>query len=128
MPGAAPVDDGPSEFTIILSGNQLAPPPPAPPKQASGSGAGQFKLPSMQAPQMPAAPQIPHAPPMPHASMPHAQMPQAPPIPPMAAPKLPAAAPSAPKSPVSYLPLIIVMNVVLLLAIALVLYFALKPH
>jgi hypothetical protein len=128
MPGAAPVDDGPSEFTIILSGNQLAPPPPAPAKQASGSGAGQFKLPSMQAPQMPAAPQIPHAPPMPHASMPHAQMPQAPPIPPMAAPKLPAAAPSAPKSPVSYLPLIIVMNVVLLLAIALVLYFALKPH
>ncbi len=45
----------------------------------------------------------------------------------MAAPKIPPAA-AAPKSPVSYLPLIIVLNVVLLLAIALVLYFALKPH
>ena len=73
MPGSAPVDDGPSEFTIIRSGNQLAPPPPPPPKQASGSGAGQFKLPSMQAPQMPPAPQLPHAPPMPQAPpMPHA--------------------------------------------------------
>jgi len=45
----------------------------------------------------------------------------------MAAPKIAAPVPAA-KSPVSYLPLIIVLNVVLVLAIALILYFALKPH
>jgi hypothetical protein len=49
---------------------------------------------------------------------------------PLATPKIPAAKlPTASvKSPVSHLPLIIALNVVLVLAIALILYFALKPH
>jgi hypothetical protein len=57
-------------------------------------------------------------------------MPQAPQFA-VPAPALPAvAAPqaAAPAAKPNYLPLIIVLNVVLIAAIALILYFALKPH
>jgi hypothetical protein len=57
----------------------------------------------------------PSAPPLPTG--PQAKLTGPPEPPPLPAPK-----------PVSYVPLIIILNVLLLAAIALVLYFVLKPH
>jgi hypothetical protein len=112
-PGSFPVQEGPSEFTQILSrGNQ--PPPEAPAGQAPKGARRDFKLPAMQVPPAPVIPGMQ----MPAVSAPSLAAPK------IAAPKPPA----APKSPASYIPLIIVLNVVLVLAIALVLYFTLKPH
>jgi hypothetical protein len=112
-PASFPVQEGPSEFTQILSrGNQ--PPPETPPKPAPKGARSDFKLPAMHVPPAPVIPGMQ----MPAVSAPSLAAPK------IAAPKPPA----APKSTASYIPLIIVLNVVLLLAIALVLYFTLKPH
>ena len=127
-----PTPAGPSEFTRIISGGpRNAPPPPAEaplpvsaPPQAAAIPA--FTPPALAMPQAPVLPQAPAAP-----QPPAFQMPAAPPIAPpqMAAPPVLAARAPAPaaKAP-SYLPLIIVLNVVLIVGIALVLYFVLKPH
>ena len=128
MPSSLPQEEGPSEFTMVLQrGNQAPPPPQAPAGKGPASGPSNFKLPAMQVPQIPSSPVMPQAPQMPHMQTP--QIPQAPSLP-MAAPKLPAGKSPAPaaKSPISYLPLIITVNVVLVLAVALVLYFVLKSH
>jgi hypothetical protein len=119
IPASLPVQEGPSEFTQILSrGNQPPPEPPA--GQPAKSGASDFKLPAMQIPPAPVIPGVQ----MPAVSAPSLAVPAitAPKAAPPKTPALPA------KSPASYMPLIIVLNVVLVLAIALVLYFTLKPH
>ena len=80
-------------------------------------------MPQVQAPQPPHL-QYPHLPqPMPmQVSMPAMQAPQAP-----AAPQAPqASAATATPQKFPYWPLIIVMNVLLIVAVALILYFALK--
>ncbi len=116
--------------------------PAAPPLPAAGGANRGYVLPTMIAPE-------PHAGPMPHpAARPGrsdftrivsgrailGDAPAAPPPPfPPAAAAAPPPAPAAPSPPSppeaakgSYLPLIIVLNVVLILAVGLVLYFALK--
>ena len=124
-----PTSAGPSEFTRIISGGpRNAPPPPAeaPPASPPQVAVPAFTPPAVAMPQAPAFPQAPAAP-----QPPAFQMPSAPQVPPpqMAAPPVPAPPAPAPaaKAP-SYLPLIIVLNVVLVVGIALVLYFVLKPH
>ena len=124
-----PTPAGPSEFTRIISGGpRNAPPPPveapqptSPPPQAVAIPA--FTPPAIAMPQAPAFPQAPQPPAF--------QMPAAAQMTPpqMAAPPVPAPqAPSPTAKAASYLPLIIVLNVVLIMGIALLLYFALKPH
>ena len=124
-----PTPAGPSEFTRIISGGPRnappppveAPPPTSPPPQAVAIPA--FTPPAIAMPQAPAFPQAPQPPAF--------QMPAAAQMTPpqMAAPPVPAPqAPSPTAKAASYLPLIIVLNVVLIMGIALLLYFALKPH
>jgi len=103
---------GPSQYTQIISRSKLASAEESAAGQGSASAAGKFAAPSM--PKIPAAPAM--------------KMPAAPAIPKVAAP----AAPKAPKidaaaaPPVSFLPLIITLAVLFLLAVLLVLYFVLK--
>lgn len=95
---------------------------------APGAEARQFSMPAMPqmpgiaAPQMPAmqAPQMPGMAPaqMPPMSMPQMSLPQAPPPP---KPQVPASGGKA-----SYLPLIIIFNVLFIAAVVVVLYFAFK--
>ena len=137
-PAAAP--EGPSEFTRIISSASLraAPPSPSPPV-APPTAAPSIQAPSIQAPSIqpnfaavapppvpappavptPAAPQVPSTP-----SLPAVQSPALPP------PAPPAPQPSTPPAPklVSYLPLIITLNVLLAVVVTIVLYFALKSH
>ena len=134
QPPPAAVPQGPSEFTRIISATSIpgggpAPPPPTPP--AGGPPVQvpfQPQVPVVTVPHVstpvPAAPPVPPVPPAPAMYAPPAPSMQAPPLP---APAPPSAAKPAPK-PVSYLPLIITMNVLLLVAIAVVLYFALRSH
>ncbi len=120
---AEPVSTGPSDFTCIVSPPKPAPAPEEetadePAASAAAPAPVPVQMPKLQPPPMPAKPAMPRAPAMPARP---------------AAPKLPAVppAPSAPQAAsrlMSYLPLIIVVNVVVLVAIALVLYFALKSH
>jgi hypothetical protein len=127
-----PTPAGPSEFTRIISGgprNAPPPPPEAPPPVSAPPQAAAipaFTPPAVVMPPAPAFPQAPAAPQPPAFQMPAAPQ-MAPPQ--MAAPPVPAPQAPAPvtKAP-SYLPLIIVLNVVLVVGIALVLYFILKPH
>jgi hypothetical protein len=131
QPSPAPVSTGPSEFTRIISPISVpggGPPPPGP----SPAAAPPTQLPSMQPhlPPVPAPPIAMRTPVVPQAPA----VPQVPPVPSLAAmpappPPAPAPQPGAPPSKLgSYLPLIITLNVLLLVAIAIVLYFALKPH
>ncbi len=132
QPPPEPVSRGPSEFTRIISATAVpggGPPPPPPPNpspaavppiQVPSVQLQQPHLPSMTAPPVPVhVPVVPSVPPIPNLPAMHA------PVPPVAAPQ--AASQPAPK-PVSYLTLIITLNVLLVVAVAIVLYFALKPH
>jgi len=121
---SVPVDRGPSEFTRIISttsvpggGPPLPSPAPPPPIQVPSV---QPHLPTVTAPPVAVhTPAVPNVPPVPRLQAMHTPPPPAP------APQL--VAPPAPKL-VSYLPLIITLNVLLAVAIAFVLYFALKSH
>ena len=121
-PGAAAAS-GPSEFTRIL-GKVTVPSDPANLPRTSGAsapGAG-FQLPPV--PQMPQAPQMNMpAPQLPPMQLPKAQFPAAG-LTPLSVPQQPASSGQAPTR--SHLPLIIALNVVLIAAIGLVLYFVLK--
>ena len=133
-----PLPAGPSEYSQVIA----AKPEPAaikPVSSASPAAGGQAAsapqfsapLPPLQMPVMtPPSPQM-HSAPMPQMQAPPMPQMQAPHIPQMPAPAMPPApTPPAQLGPagaprVSYLPLIIAMNVLLLAAVALVLYFAL---
>lgn len=138
-PTASPLPEptGPSEYTRIISPPNPAPPEEAKPASPAAPGAPAFSLPHVAIPPLamphaptPVMPQV-HAPQPPHLQM-QPPVPMQVPMPPMQAPQ----APSAPRSPSAsgaaagqtfpYWPLIIVMNVLLILAVALILYFALK--
>jgi hypothetical protein len=158
QPPPEPVSTGPSEFTRVISAASVpgggspppSPTPAVPPVQAPVIQAPVIQAPVIQAPviqapgvqlppvQLPptqvppvqvrppsmAAPAVagpvwPQAP-----AVPHLPAMQAPPVPAPAPPSAPAPAPKL----VSYLPLIITLNVLLIAAIAIVLYFALKSH
>ena len=112
-----PLPTGPSEYTRIISGGMGAPSPAEGPI-AGGSprpsvGPPGFKLPA--APPAPAAPKV-AAPPPPKLSPPAAP----------SAPKAPQLDAKAPKAKASYLPLVIVLNLLLFVAILLIVYFAVK--
>ena len=142
-PAPPAVPSGPSEFTRIISPPQPPneePKAPGTPAQAAAPASSIPQVPAMPTVQPPAmphaqAPQMPHlqTPQAPHIQLPHIQAPQMPmhvPLPAMQPPQ----APQAPQPPQAsggaqnfpYWPLIIVMNVLLILAVALILYFALK--
>lgn len=122
-PSAAPLPgpSGPSEYTRIIS-----PPKPAPSEEAKPTPAAAPAAPAFSLPQVAVPPPMPKAPtpamPQPHPpQLPHLQTPQIP-----SAPQPPQApAPALPQR-FSYWPLIIVMNILLILAVAVILYFALK--
>jgi hypothetical protein len=138
-----PAPSGPSEYTRIISPpNPPASEPEVKPAAAAPAAPGfsfpQVAIPPMAMPHAP-TPVMPHAqvPQAPHMQIPqpHIQMPQ--PVPmhvPMPAMQAPQAPPSPQAAPAAgpvpqkfpYWPLIIVMNVLLIVAVALILYFALK--
>lgn len=125
----APVEkSGPGEFTRIISGGAPAQnlPAEAPigapsaeprhfgmPSTSQVPGMAPPQMPPMQASQMPGMP----SPQMPAFSMPQIQPPQIPPVP----------KPQGPSGgKMSYLPLIIIFNVLFIVAVLVVLYFAFK--
>ena len=126
QPSPEPVSRGPSEFTRIISATSVpggSPPPPspspamAPPIQVPSVP---VHIPSMTAPPVAVpVPAAPYVPPVPNLAAMH--------TPPTPAPVPPPVPQPAPKL-VSYLPLIITLNVLLIVAVAIVLYFALKSH
>ena len=126
--GAPPLPSGPSEYTRIISPGMKDSPTMEPPlgrgaarPDASGPLPGFSPPPPIVLPPIP----IPPAPQFP----PSAKVPAPPPAPKVEPPKWPPApqpAPETPKPPVSYLPLILVLNGLFILAVLLVLYFALK--
>jgi hypothetical protein len=115
-PLSGDVGAGPSEFTRILG--KVAPPrpdqrpPDAAASPASGPPMASFSMPPMQLPQVPSAPAF---------ATPAFQAPAVP-----SAPAIVASVASGPAPAKSYLPLIIALNVVLIIAVAIVLYVALK--
>lgn len=145
------VPTGPSAWTVFQRSEKAAPiAPEEPPVQPASRGGFRPEVPSSAAPVIPSAqvpavpyvapPQVPQ-PAMPTPAMPSAQVPAvpyvAPPqvpysVPQPALPAPPAVAvqppqpPPAPKEKVSYWPLIIVLNVLFIIAVLLILYFALK--
>ena len=115
-PGLPPPPTGPSEYTRIISGgltglisSEEKPVAEEGPAAAAG-GLPAFKMPAQA---VPAAPKIaaPKAPKLPAAA---------------AAPKLPPVGALAPKPKASYLPMIIILNVSLIAAVLLIVYFAIK--
>jgi hypothetical protein len=115
-PSLAPPPSGPSEYTRIISGGMAGlisseerPVAEEGPTAAAG-GLPAFKMPAQAAPAAPkmAAPQAP-------------KLPAAP-----AAFKLPPVGALAPKPKASYLPMIIILNVSLIAAVLLIVYFAIK--
>jgi len=114
----APGKAGPSEYTRIISGPNFSAPP-----ASAGQGPGSPANTGVGAP----PPPMPGRPPL-----------AGPPAQPPASPKTPATGgalnvqaapkPSAAPKKVSYWPVIMVLSLLLLAAIALVLYFWLKPH
>jgi hypothetical protein len=121
----APAASGPGEYTRVISGSALRElqsaaqaPPPAP----------AAPTPMTAPPAMFARPAMPAAPPM---AMPSA--PAAPPMAPQAFSFPPAAPPAPPAAPApgglqKHLPLILLVNVFLLVAIVLILFFVLRHH
>jgi hypothetical protein len=112
-PSLPPPPSGPSEYTRIISGGMAGlisseerPVAEEGPTAAAG-GLPAFKMP---APAVPAAPKI--------AAPPSPKLP--------AAPKLPPVGGLAPKPKASYLPMIIILNVSLIAAVLLIVYFAIK--
>jgi hypothetical protein len=115
-PSLPPPPTGPSEYTRIISGglagqisSEEQPVAEEGPAAAAG-GLPAFKMPAQAAPAAPkiAAPQAP-------------KLPAAP-----AGPKLPRVGALAPKPKASYLPMIIILNVSLIAAVLLIVYFAIK--
>lgn len=125
-PGTNPAPDlsslpaGPSEFTRIISGGAKPPVPSHEPPLVSGSQNG----PSLNM-SVPPVPSLPAAPVPMSSSSP--QMPAAPSMAPPPVPQLPQPGIAAPTvtAPTPWT-LIIILNVLFILAVALVLYFALK--
>ncbi|HVR22363.1 MAG TPA: hypothetical protein VMU26_03505 [Candidatus Polarisedimenticolia bacterium] len=115
-PSLPPPPTGPSEYTRIISGglaglisSEEQPVAEEGPAAAAG-GLPAFKMPAQAVPAAPkiAAPQAP-------------KLPAAP-----AAPKLPPVGALAPKPKASHLPMIIILNVSLIAAVLLIVYFAIK--
>ncbi|HXO36599.1 MAG TPA: hypothetical protein VN901_30010 [Candidatus Acidoferrales bacterium] len=115
-PSLPPPPTGPSEYTRIISGrlaglisSEEQPVAEEGPAAAAG-GLPAFKMPAQAVPPAPkiAAPKAP-------------KLPAAP-----AAPKLPPVGGLAPKPKASYLPMIIILNVSLIAAVLLIVYFAIK--
>ncbi|MEP6990738.1 MAG: hypothetical protein ABJA80_07415 [bacterium] len=129
LPNAAtPADAGPSEFTRILG--RVSPPPTPQTPSALQMPGGQPTGPSFQMPQAPQMPQMPQAPQMnlpamqlPPMQLPQAQLPAAA-MTPLNVPRQSEVVASGPTR--SHLPLIIALNVVLIGAIGVVLYFVLR--
>jgi hypothetical protein len=136
---------GPSEYTKVRKAWSAPPPDPAVPAGQAGAGAAPQMaggIPALQWPSAPAVPSMPMAPPIamapPQMSPAQPQVPgypgfappAAPAWPPVAMPpqSAPAAAPGQAKSKPSYLPLIITLNVLFVLAIIIVLVFVLTKH
>ncbi|MFZ1928587.1 MAG: hypothetical protein WAU50_05600 [Candidatus Sulfotelmatobacter sp.] len=111
VPAAAPPPSGPSEYTRIISGGMLglnsSTEQPAAEEGPAAGGLPTFKMPAAAAPPLPkiAAPKLPKMPP---------------------APKIPPVGALVPKPKSSYLPMIIILNVSLIIAVLLIVYFAIK--
>ncbi len=111
----SPPPSGPSEYTRIISGG-IAGLKSSEEKTVAEEGPGAagglptFKMPAVA---VPPAPKI--------AAPPAPKLPAAP-----AAPKMPAVGAMVPKPKASYLPMIIILNVSLIIAVLLIVYFAIK--
>jgi hypothetical protein len=126
---------GPSEWTIFRQRDELlaaaaasSPDPPAAPQGAgAGAGGAAFTPPVVAAPVIPSyqppAPPVPAYPAVPGVAAPAVPSVAAPVI---AAPSLAAPGGQPAPSPKSYWPLFIIMNVLFVLAVLLILYFAVK--
>jgi hypothetical protein len=114
VPAAAPPPSGPSEYTRIISGGVLglnsSIEKPAAEEGPAAGGLPTFKMPAAATPPPPkiAAPPAPKLPKMPPA------------------PKIPPVGVLVPKPKSSYLPMIIILNVSLIIAVLLIVYFAIK--
>jgi hypothetical protein len=112
VPAPATPPSGPSEYTRIISGGMLglnsSMEKPAAAEEPGASGLPKFKMPSAAPPPKIAAPPAPKLP----------KMPPAPKVPPVGA--------LVPKPKSSYLPMIIILNVSLIIAVLLIVYFAIK--
>ena len=114
VPTAAPPPSGPSEYTRIISGGMVgltsAAEPPAAEEGPAGGGLPTFKMPAAAVPPAPkiAAPVAPKLPKMPPAL------------------KVPPVGALVPKPKSSYLPMIIILNISLIVAVLLIVYFAIK--
>jgi hypothetical protein len=110
-PTLPPPPSGPSEYTRIISGGMLglnsSTEQPAAEVGPAAGGLPTFKMPAAATPPPPkiAAPKLPKMPP---------------------APKIPPVGASVPKPKSSYLPMIIILNVSLIIAVLLIVYFAIK--
>ncbi len=138
VPPAAPVPDsmpaGPSQFTIVTAGRARPPaaaptPTEAPPTPPTPPTAAAPVLAYPAAPVVTAPPVTAVPPSFPVPAVQPAPMPMMAPLPQVPAGPVPTAASGADrkeKKKVSYWPLIIIFNVLFLLAVLLVLYFALR--
>jgi hypothetical protein len=112
-PSQPPPPTGPSEYTRIISGGMLglnsSKEQPAAEEGPAAGGLPTFKMPTAA----PAAPKI--------AAPPAPKLPKMPP-----APKIPPVGALVPKAKSSYLPMIIILNVSLIIAVLLIVYFAIK--
>jgi hypothetical protein len=122
MSGLSTLPDGPSEYTRIISGGLKKPAAPAEspgaePQSSAGHAALTAVPPPM--PSLPAAPQFP-----PVGGQP--QMPAPPPVPVFPTAQGPALGTAAPKAAGPPWTMIIILNVLFLLALALVLYFVFR--
>jgi hypothetical protein len=113
-PSMPPTPSGPSEYTRIISGGMAglasANEQPVAAEGPAASGLPTFKMPAAT---VPPAPRI--------AAPPAPKPPANPP-----APKVPPAGALVPKPKSSYLPMIIILNVTLIIAVLLIVYFAIK--
>ena len=118
-PQAPPPAAGPSEFTRIIKGSEIEAAKRAMEAGSAPVASAPGAPPAFAVPAMPgvAPPPIPKAPPPPAIKPPAVAMPAAPPP-----PKIPAVEPKK----VSYMPLIIILNVLFVLAVILVLVLWLK--
>jgi hypothetical protein len=120
---APPVPKGPGEYTRIIQTQPMPTAPPQAPPPPSPAAAQAVQLPAGMVPAMPSAPSMPSAPAPPtfHASV---ATPVAPSIPVPQAPSVQIPAPSAPRSGIS--PVVLLLGGLILVAVILVLIFALR--
>jgi len=120
---APPVPKGPGEYTRIIQTQPMPTAPPQAPPPPSPAAAQAVQLPASMVPSMPSAPSLPSAPAPPtfHASV---AAPVAPSIPVPPAPSVQIPTPSAPRSGIS--PVVLLLGGLILVAIILVLIFALR--